>query len=85
VPAADEHGVQLLPGLLSSQQAVHGVGGDALGRMDGGGIAETGRRAHIDDRHPDGQLAAGMPDGEPTAAVDVGDGPAVAVFHPVGV
>src|SRR5215204_3143990 len=25
-----------------------------------------------------------MPDGEPTAALDVGDGPAVAVFDPVG-
>ena len=25
-----------------------------------------------------------MPDGEPTAAVDVGDGPAVAVLDPVG-
>ena len=47
VPAAGEHGVQLLPGLMPGQQAVHGVGGDALGRMDGGGVAETGRgRAH---------------------------------------
>ena len=47
VPAAGEHGVQLLPGLLPGQQAVHGVGGDALGGMDGGGVAETGRGAHI--------------------------------------
>ncbi len=31
VPAAGQHGVQLLPGLLPGQQAVHGVGGDALG------------------------------------------------------
>jgi transposase-like protein len=31
VPAAGEHGVQLLPGFLPGQQAVHGVGGDALG------------------------------------------------------
>ena len=30
VPAAAEHRVQLLPRLLPGQQAVHGVGGDAL-------------------------------------------------------
>ena len=27
VPAARQHGVQLLPGLLPGDQAVHGVGG----------------------------------------------------------
>ena len=47
VPAAGEHRVQLLPGLLPRCEAVHRVGGDPLGRMDGGGIAETGRGAHI--------------------------------------
>ena len=47
VPAAGEHRVQLLPGLLPGQQAVHGVGGDALGGMDGGGVAETGRGADV--------------------------------------
>ena len=43
VPAAGEHRVQLLPGLLPGHQAVHGVGGDALCRMNSGGVAETGR------------------------------------------
>ena len=42
-PSAGEHGVQLLAGLLPGEQAVHGVGGDALGGVDGGGVAETGR------------------------------------------
>ena len=84
VPAAGEHGVQLLPGLLPGQQPVHGVGGDALGRMDGGGIAETGRGAHIVDRQPNGQLAAVVPDRQVTAPADAGDGPSVAVLHPVG-
>ena len=42
VPAAGEHGVQLLPGLLPGEQAVHGVGGDALGAVDGGGVTESG-------------------------------------------
>ena len=41
-PAAGEHRVQLLPGFLSGDQAVHGVGGDALGGVNGGGVAETG-------------------------------------------
>jgi hypothetical protein len=52
--SAGEHGVQLLSGLLPGDQAVHGVGGDALGGMDGGGIAETGGGAHIVDRLPNG-------------------------------
>ena len=42
VPAAGEHRVQLLSGLLPGQQAVHGVGGDALGGMNSGRVAETG-------------------------------------------
>ena len=40
-PSAGEHGVQLLPGFLPGDQAVHGVGGDALGGMDGGRIARS--------------------------------------------
>ena len=84
VPAAGEHGIELLPGLLPGQQAVHRVGGDALGRMDRGGIAETGRLAHIVDRQPDGQVAAGVSHGQVTVFADVGNHPAVPVFHPVG-
>ena len=42
MPATGEHRVQLLPGLPPCQQAVHGVGGDTLGRMDGAGVPETG-------------------------------------------
>jgi len=84
VPAAGHHCVQLLSGLLPGQQAVHGVGGDALGTMDGGGIAETGRCADIVDRQSNGQVAAVVPDREVTALADAGDGPAVAVFDPVG-
>ena len=84
VPAAGEHGVQLLPGFLPGQQAVHGVGGDALGGMDGGGVAETGRGAHIVNGQPDGELAAVVPDRKVTASADAGDGPPVAVLDPVG-
>ena len=52
VLATGEHGVQLLSGLLPGQQAVHGVGGDALRTVNSGGVAETGRGAHIVDWQP---------------------------------
>jgi hypothetical protein len=84
VPAAGEHGVQLLSGLLTGHQAVHGVGGDALRGMDGSGIAETGRGRNVVGWQLDGELAAVVPDGEVTAPADAGDGPAVAVLDPVG-
>src|SRR5215211_4308787 len=52
--------------------------------MDGGGVAETGRGAHILDRQPDSQLTAVVPDGEVTISADAGDGPPVAILDPVG-
>src|SRR5215213_278973 len=52
--------------------------------MDGAGIAETGRGAHIVNRQPDGAPAAVVPDSQVTAPADAGDGPQVAVLHPVG-
>ena len=67
VPAAGEHGVQLLPGLLPGQQAVHGVGGDALGAVDGGGVTESGRGRDVIRGELALELAAAVPDGEPTA------------------
>jgi hypothetical protein len=84
VPAAGEHGVQLLTWLLPRCEAVHGVGGDALGGVDGGGIAEIGRGAHIVNRQPDAQLAAVVPHAQSAAPADMGDGPAVAVLDPIG-
>ena len=81
--AAGEHRVQLLPGLLPGQQAVHGVGGHALGAVDGAGVAEAGRRRDVVRGELAVELAAAAPDGEPTAAVDVGNGPAIAVLDPV--
>ena len=52
--------------------------------MDGAGIAETGRGAHIVNRQSDSQLTAVVPDREVTAPADAGDGPPVAVLDPVG-
>jgi hypothetical protein len=41
-PAASKYRIQLLPRFLSGYQAVHCVGGDALGGVNGNGVAETG-------------------------------------------
>src|SRR4029450_4984913 len=84
VPAAGEHGVQLLPGLLPGQQAVHGVGRDPLRGMNGGGVTESGWGRDVIRGELALELAAAVSDGEATAAVDVGDGPAGAAFHPFG-
>ena len=65
-------------------ESVHRVGGDALGGVDGGGVAETGRLADIVGGEPDGEVAAGVPDGQVTLLADLGDGPAVPVLDPVG-
>ena len=46
-PASGQHGVQLLPGLLAGDQAVHGVGGDPLRGVHGGGVAQLNRLLHV--------------------------------------
>jgi hypothetical protein len=84
LPAAGQHGVQLWSRFLPGQQAVHGVGGDALGAVNGGGVAESGRCRDVIRGELALELAAAVPDSEPTAGVDVGDGPPVAVLDPVG-
>ena len=63
---------------------MHGVGGDALGGVDGGGVAETGRLADIVGGESDGEAAAVVSDSQVAVSADMGDGPAVAVFDPVG-
>src|SRR5687767_550550 len=52
--------------------------------MDGGGVAETGRLMYVIAGQPDRQVAAGVSHGQVTLFGDVGDGPPVAVFDPVG-
>jgi hypothetical protein len=51
--------------------------------MNGAGITQTGRGAHIVTRQLDGQLAAVVPDREVTTPADASDGPPVAVLNPV--
>jgi hypothetical protein len=38
--AAGDHGVELLPGFLTGNDAMHGVGGDTLGAVHGGRVPE---------------------------------------------
>jgi hypothetical protein len=63
---------------------VHGVGGYALGCVDGGGVAEACRLPDVVPGEPDGEVAAGVPRGQVAAVADLGDGPAVAVLDPLG-
>jgi hypothetical protein len=58
VPAAGEEGIRLLAGLLPGEQAVHGVGGNALGGVDGGGVAEARRSIDVVGGESDRVVAA---------------------------
>ena len=49
----------------------------------GGRIAQLGRLGDVVGGEPGGELAAGVPDGEVAVSADVGDGPPVAVLHPI--
>ena len=83
-PASGQHGVQLLPGLLAGDQAVHGVGGDPLRGVHGGGVAQLNRLGDIVGGQPDGAAVAVVPHRQATAPADLEDGPPVAVLHPIG-
>jgi hypothetical protein len=80
---AGKHRIQLLPGLLPGSEPVHRVGGDALGGVDSGGIAEAGGAADIVGGQPDCAVIAVVSHGQVAAFADVGDSPTVAVFDPV--
>ena len=81
--AAGEHRVQLLSGLSPGGQAVHGVHGDALGAVDGGGVPELDGGGDV--LRGQGQVVPGADvfDRQGPVAGDVLDGPAVAVLDPV--
>jgi len=81
--AAGEDGVQLPPGAVAADQAMHGDGGHALGGVDRGRIAELGRFANIAGGQGDRQPAPEVDSPQPTGAGEGGNGPAVAVLDPV--
>ena len=83
-PSAGEHRVQLLPGLLPCGQAVHCVGGDALGAVDGGGVPEAGPIADVVRGEPDSEVAAAVADDQVAPATYSSDDPTVSVLDPIG-
>jgi hypothetical protein len=48
------------------------------------GVAQTGRVTDVAGGQPQGAVAAGIPHSQVTLFGDVGDGPPVAVLHPIG-
>ena len=82
--ASGEHRVELLAGLGAGGQAVHGVGGDALGGVHGAGVAELGGGLDVLAGEADGAAVLGVLDGEVAAVVEGQDVPPVAVLDPVG-
>ena len=73
VPAAGEHGVGLLAGLVAGEEAVAGVGGDALGGVDGGGVAEFDGLGDVVGGQGELVVVAQVLDVEGAVAVDGGD------------
>ena len=82
-PSPGAHGVQLLPRLGTGDQAVHGVGGDPLGGVNRGGVAEFNGVAYVAGGQVDGAAAPAVLYPQPAVPISSEDGPPVAVLHPV--
>ena len=82
-PAPGQHRVQLLPGLRAGDQSVHGVGGDPLRGVHGGGVAQLNRFLHIVGGQPNSAAAAVVPHCQAAIPGDIEDGPPVPVLHPI--
>jgi hypothetical protein len=82
--AAGEYGVQLLSGFLTGDDAVHGVGGDALRGVHGGRVSEFGGGGDLVGGQSDDAAAPGVPYPQTRSPGQVEDGPPVAVLDPVG-
>jgi hypothetical protein len=59
-----------------------GVGGDALGGVDGGGVAEFDRLSHIHTGKGDGSAGAAVDGADPAVGGEARDGPPVTVADP---
>ena len=67
-PAAGQHGVELLPGLLTGGEAVHGVDRESLRGVHGGGVAELGGGLYVSGGESDPVPVAQMLDVKIAAA-----------------
>ncbi len=84
VPAAGEHRVQLLAAFGAGRQPVHGVHRHALGGVHGGRVPEFGRRGDVVGGQHHAAATAGVEGADAAARGEAGDGPPVAVLHPIG-
>src|SRR5262249_29947718 len=66
------------------EDAVHDVGGAALGGVHGGGVPELDVLRDVLRRQPDPKVRLKVPGVEAAVHSDAGDGPAVAVLDPIG-
>src|SRR5215216_2548859 len=66
--SAGQHGVELLAGLFTGGQAVHGVHGESLGGVHSGGVAELGRGLYVSGWESDSAPVAQVLDVKITAA-----------------
>ncbi|WP_343834553.1 hypothetical protein [Micropruina glycogenica] len=82
-PSAGEHRVQLLPGLLAGRQSVHAVGGEPLGTVDRGGVAELDAPADVVGGQLHGVLRPPALDAHAAIREYARHAPPVAVLHPV--
>ncbi len=82
--SAGEHRVQLLARFAAGGEPVHGVGGDALGAVDSGRVAQFGALCDVVGGQGDDAPVGVVLDGQPATHSDLEDSPAVAVLHPVG-
>jgi hypothetical protein len=81
--AACQHRVEHLPGFLAGDDAVHDVGGQALGGVDCGGVPELDVGGDVLGRQHGDESGVAVSHSQ-RAVVDARDGPAVAVLDPVG-
>src|SRR5215207_4377692 len=82
-PAAADHGVELFAGHQLVDEAVGGVGGNALGGVDGGGVAERDRLPYVVTGQGHGFAGAAVGRFDAAVGREGGDDPSVAVADPV--
>ena len=84
VPAAGDRDVEQLAVLGAGDDGVADVGGDALGGVHGGGVAERDVLGGVLAGQGDPPAGGQVGDPQRPVHLDGGDPPAVAVLHPVG-
>src|SRR5215207_1569462 len=78
-PATADHRVELFAGHQLVDESVGGVGGDALGGVNGGGVAELDGLPHVVTGEGDGFAGAQVVRSEFAVGGESSDGPPVAV------